>query len=73
MKMLSHSKDDLKTEHFLEGFYKLCIHPLLKPVFDVPDRKLFTGEPLRRRRRPLPSLLCLRDAYPAGAQSRRCA
>ena len=27
MKMFSHSKDDLKTECFLEGFYKLCIHP----------------------------------------------
>ncbi|KAI0268330.1 component of IIS longevity pathway SMK-1-domain-containing protein [Gloeopeniophorella convolvens] len=38
-KMFSRPRDDARTEKFLDYFYKLCIHPLLKPIFDIPEHR----------------------------------
>ncbi|KAN0131375.1 DUF625 domain containing protein [Lactarius tabidus] len=38
-KPFSRTRDDARTEKFLDYFYKLCIHSLLKPIFDVPNHK----------------------------------
>ncbi|KAI0309050.1 component of IIS longevity pathway SMK-1-domain-containing protein, partial [Amylostereum chailletii] len=38
-KLFSRARDDAKVEKFLDYFYKLCISTLLKPIFDIPDRK----------------------------------
>ncbi|KAH9006884.1 component of IIS longevity pathway SMK-1-domain-containing protein [Lactarius hatsudake] len=36
-KPFSRTRDDARMEKFLDYFYKLCIHSLLKPIFDVPN------------------------------------
>ncbi|KAH9049110.1 component of IIS longevity pathway SMK-1-domain-containing protein [Lactarius hengduanensis] len=38
-KPFSRTRDDARMEKFLDYFYKLCIHSLLKPIFDVPNPK----------------------------------
>src|SRR6267142_1057348 len=38
-KPFSRPRDDARTEKFLDYFYKLCVHSLLKPIFDIPDHK----------------------------------
>ncbi|THH13287.1 hypothetical protein EW146_g6920, partial [Bondarzewia mesenterica] len=38
-KLFARPKDDGKIEKFLELFYKQCIGPLMKPIFDLPDHK----------------------------------
>ncbi|KAI9448098.1 component of IIS longevity pathway SMK-1-domain-containing protein [Lactarius indigo] len=38
-KPFSRTRDDARMEKFLDYFYKLCIHSLLKPIFDVPNHK----------------------------------
>ncbi|KAI0035668.1 component of IIS longevity pathway SMK-1-domain-containing protein [Vararia minispora EC-137] len=38
-KLFSRPKDDAKIEKFLDFFYKLCVHSLVKPIIDVPVYK----------------------------------
>jgi protein phosphatase-4 regulatory subunit 3 len=38
-KPFSRPKDDARTEKFLDYFYKISVHSLLKPIFDIPDHK----------------------------------
>lgn len=38
-KPFSRPRDDARTEKFLDYFYKLCVHSLLKPIFDISDHK----------------------------------
>ncbi|KAH9966008.1 component of IIS longevity pathway SMK-1-domain-containing protein [Russula dissimulans] len=38
-KPFSRARDDSRAEKFLDYFYKLCVHSLLKPIFDIPDHK----------------------------------
>src|SRR5882762_10922824 len=42
-KLFSRPRDDGRIEKFLDFFYKLCIRPLLKPMFDIPEHKGVTG------------------------------
>ncbi|KAA1473470.1 DUF625-domain-containing protein [Dentipellis sp. KUC8613] len=45
-KLFSRPKDDSKTEKFLDYFYKLCIHPLTKPIVDLPKWQDVADAPL---------------------------
>lgn len=45
MKLLGRGgKDEPGTEKFLEHFYKHCVETLFKPLSDIPDFKVTSGE-----------------------------
>ncbi|KAI0050231.1 DUF625-domain-containing protein [Auriscalpium vulgare] len=59
-KLFSRPKDDARIEKFLDFFYKLCIHSLLKPIFEIPEASTLpeSGLVLTRERTNLLLSLC---------------